>query len=79
MGCYTDTFAFLDRIGAADRVRWQSGLKVSMIDRQGRESTLALPSLPSPLHFLAGVMAWDALTLVRAIFGIEGRFSDQSA
>jgi squalene-associated FAD-dependent desaturase len=62
MGCYTDTFAFLDRIGAADRVRWQSGLKLSMIDRQGRESTLALPSLPSPLHFLAGVMAWDALS-----------------
>src|SRR5687767_6696614 len=62
MGCYTDTLEFLDRIGAADRVRWQSGLKVSMIDRQGRESTLALPSLPSPLHFLAGVMAWDALT-----------------
>src|SRR5688572_56258 len=62
MGCYTDTLEFLARIGAADRVRWQSGLKVSMIDRQGRESTLALPSLPSPLHFLAGVMAWDALS-----------------
>ena len=62
MGCYTDTLEFLDRIGAADRVRWQSGLKVSMIDRQGRESTLALPSLPSPLHLLAGVMAWEALT-----------------
>src|SRR5688572_2337329 len=62
MGCYTDTLEFLDRIGAADRVRWQSGLKVSMIDQQGRESTLALPSLPSPLHFLAGVMAWDALS-----------------
>ena len=62
MGCYTDTLEFLGRIGAADRVRWQSGLKVSMIDRQGRESTLALPSLPSPLHFLAGVMAWDALS-----------------
>src|SRR5688500_6979539 len=62
MGCYTDTLEFLERIGASDRVRWQSGLNVSMIDRQGRESTLALPSLPSPLHFLAGVMAWDALT-----------------
>ena len=62
MGCYAETLAFLGRIGAADRVRWQSSLKVSMIDRQGRESTLALPSLPSPLHFLAGVMAWDALS-----------------
>jgi squalene-associated FAD-dependent desaturase len=61
MGCYRDTLEFLERIGAADRVRWQSGLKVAMIDRHGRESTLALPSLPSPLHFLAGVMAWDAL------------------
>jgi hydroxysqualene dehydroxylase len=62
MGCYTDTLMFLERIGASDRVRWQSGLRVSMIDRQGHESTLALPSLPSPLHFLAGVLAWDALS-----------------
>ena len=61
MGCYTDTLKFLGRIGAADRVRWQSGLKVSMIDRAGRHSVLSLPSLPSPLHFLAGVLTWDAL------------------
>lgn len=61
MGCYTDTFSFLNRVGAADRVKWQSGLKVPMIDRAGHESVLALPSLPSPLHFLAGVLAWDAL------------------
>jgi hydroxysqualene dehydroxylase len=62
MGCYTDTFTFLDRIGAGDRVRWQSGLKLSMIDRAGRHSVLALPALPSPLHFLAGVLTWDALS-----------------
>jgi squalene-associated FAD-dependent desaturase len=62
MGCYTDTLCFLDRIGAADRVRWQSGLRIPMIDRRGHESVLALPSLPSPLHFLAGVLAWDALS-----------------
>jgi squalene-associated FAD-dependent desaturase len=61
MGCYADTFAFLDRIGAGDRVRWQTGLRVTMIDLEGRQSTLALPSLPAPLHFLAGVLAWDAL------------------
>jgi hydroxysqualene dehydroxylase len=61
MGCYTGTLKFLDRIGAADRVRWQSGLKVSMIDRAGHHSVLSLPSLPSPLHFLAGVLTWDAL------------------
>ena len=61
MGCYVETLSFLDRIGAADRVRWQSGLKISMIDRAGHHSVLALPALPSPLHFLAGVLAWDAL------------------
>ena len=63
MGCYTGTLAFLDRIGAADRVKWQSGLRVPMIDRSGHRSELALPALPSPLHFVAGVLAWDALTL----------------
>jgi len=61
MGCYAETLAFLDRIGAADRVRWQSGLKVPMIDRGGHHSVLSLPALPSPLHLLAGVLAWDAL------------------
>jgi squalene-associated FAD-dependent desaturase len=62
MGCYTDTFVFLDRIGAADRVKWQSGLNVAMIDRAGHYSVLSLPALPSPLNFLAGVLAWDALS-----------------
>lgn len=62
MGCYGETLAFLRRIGTADRVRWQSGLKVSMIDRAGHHSVLALPALPSPLHVLAGVLAWDALS-----------------
>ncbi|MEO7135970.1 MAG: hydroxysqualene dehydroxylase HpnE [Vicinamibacterales bacterium] len=62
MGCYDATFAFLRRIGAADRVRWQSGLKVPMIDRAGHYSVLSLPALPSPLHFLAGVLTWEALS-----------------
>lgn len=61
MGCYEETLKLLNRIGAADRVRWQSGLKVSMIDRQGQHSVLSLPALPSPLHFLAGVLTWEAL------------------
>ena len=61
MGCYTETFAFLRRIGAADRVRWQSGLKVPMIDRAGQYSVLSLPALPSPLHFLAGAFVRTSL------------------
>lgn len=62
MGCYADTLKLLERIGAADRVRWQAGLALAMIDQQGHESVLKLPPLPSPLHLLGGVLAWDALS-----------------
>ncbi|MDO8680733.1 MAG: hydroxysqualene dehydroxylase HpnE [Acidobacteriota bacterium] len=62
MGCYEQTLVFLDRIGASDRVRWQAGLSLPMIDRRGYESVLKLPSVASPLHLLGGVMAWEALS-----------------
>ena len=62
MGCYADTLTLLERIGASDRVRWQAGLALAMIDRQGHESVLKLPPMPSPLHLLGGVLAWDALS-----------------
>lgn len=62
MGCYEQTLVFLDRIGASDRVRWQAGLSLPMIDRRGYESVLKLPAVASPLHLLGGVMAWDALS-----------------
>jgi squalene-associated FAD-dependent desaturase len=61
LGCYRETFAFLREIGAMENVRIQPALSVTMIDRAGRRSRLACPSLPSPLHLLAGVMDWDAL------------------
>ncbi len=61
MGCYDETFAFLRRIGTGHRVWRQAGLSVPMIEKGGRPSTLTLPPLPSPLHLLAGVLAWDAI------------------
>ncbi len=62
MGCYDATLAFLHRIGASDRVRRQSGLAMTMVEETGRQSRLQLPPLPAPLHLLAGVLAWDALS-----------------
>lgn len=62
MGCYTDTLRLLERIGVSDRVRWQAGLALTMIDQRGHESVLKLPPMPSPLHLLGGVLAWDALS-----------------
>ena len=59
MGCYTETLAFLDRIGAADRVRWQTGLKLSMIDR----------ARPSQRAGAAGVAVAAALSRRRAGVG----------
>lgn len=62
LGCYADTFAFLRTIGAADRAQLQAQLAVTMIDRHGRRSRLTCPPLPAPLHLLAGVLEWSALS-----------------
>src|SRR3954463_3300649 len=62
MGCYTETFAFLRDIGAQDNVRLDPQLAVTMIDRAGRRSRLSCPALPAPLHLVAGVLEWDALS-----------------
>jgi squalene-associated FAD-dependent desaturase len=60
-GCYTETFAFLRRIGAEANVRIQPALAVPYLDVLGRRSVLRCPPLPSPLHLLAAVLEWDAM------------------
>jgi len=62
LGCYTDTFGFMSDIDALDRVRLQPQLSVTMIDRAGRKSRLVCGSYSPPLHLIAGVMDWDALS-----------------
>jgi len=62
-GCYSDTLQFLERIGTAAHLHRPSTLRLPMIDERGRRTELALPPLPAPLDLLAGVLAWDALTL----------------
>jgi hydroxysqualene dehydroxylase len=61
LGCYHEAFAFLSRVGAADRVQVQPNLEVPFVDPAGTLTTLQCPPLPSPLHLLAGLMEWDAL------------------
>lgn len=61
-GCYRETFRFLRRIDAEQNVAIQPQLRVPFIDPAGRRSTLRCPALPSPLHLLAGVMEWSALS-----------------
>jgi hydroxysqualene dehydroxylase len=62
LGCYRDTFRFLDDIGALGNVRQQPQLAATMIDGHGRKSRLVCPALPSPLHLIAGVLDWDGIS-----------------
>ena len=61
LGCYHETFTFLARVNASDRVRIQPALEVPFVDPAGTLTTLHCPLLPSPLHLLAGLVEWDAL------------------
>jgi zeta-carotene desaturase len=60
-GCYHETFRFLRRIGAEDRVGVQPSLEVPYLDRAGRRSVLRCPNWPAPVHLLGGVLRWEAL------------------
>jgi zeta-carotene desaturase len=60
-GAYHETFAFLDAIGARDRVALQDRLDVAFIDREGRHSRLTCPDLPAPWHLAAGAMRWSGV------------------
>ena len=62
-GCYYETLAFLKRLGTQSRLHRPSTLRLPMIDERGWRSELAFPALPAPVNMLAGVLAWDALTL----------------
>jgi hydroxysqualene dehydroxylase len=63
LGCYRETFRFLETIGTRELVRIQPALEVPVVDLSGRFSVLTCPSLPSPWHLLAGILQWDALSL----------------
>jgi hydroxysqualene dehydroxylase len=63
VGCYRETLAFLEEIGARGNVTFQPTLGVTMVDRAGRRSRLDVPALPPPpFHLIAGVFEWAALS-----------------
>lgn len=63
-GCYRETLAFLDRVGARRNVRMQRALEIPFVAPDGRRSVLKCPAwLPAPLHLLAGVLGWSGLPL----------------
>lgn len=63
MGCYTEMFRFLDRIGATAKLSIQPGLRVDMLDPDRGPGVISCPSLPNPLHMGAGVLGYRLLSV----------------
>ncbi len=61
MGCYQDTFRFLAKIGASDKISIQKNLSVDFLDRDARAYRLRCLPLPAPLHILSGIMRFGAI------------------
>ena len=60
-GCYHETFAFLEAIGAATGVTLDATLDLEIVDRSGRRSRLRTVPLPAPFHLIGGLLRWRAL------------------
>jgi squalene-associated FAD-dependent desaturase len=62
MGCYGETFRFLDRIGQSSQLVFQNDLAIEMLERDGRTGVLKTARLPGPLHMTAALMRYRLLT-----------------
>lgn len=62
LGCYHETRACLRRVGADGLVDFQPRLSFTSVDRAGRLSTLSCPPWRPPLHLVAGLVKWQALS-----------------
>ncbi|HVB81921.1 MAG TPA: hydroxysqualene dehydroxylase HpnE [Candidatus Binataceae bacterium] len=62
MGCYAETFKFLDRIGQSGQLVFQPNLAIEMLERDGRTGVLKTARLPGPLHMTAALMRYRLLT-----------------
>jgi uncharacterized protein with NAD-binding domain and iron-sulfur cluster len=63
MGCYTQTLAFLDKIGASSKLHRQRHLRVEMRDPGRGAGTIAGRALPGPLHMLYALFGYRLLSV----------------
>jgi squalene-associated FAD-dependent desaturase len=83
LGCCTNLIDFYERLGASDRIGWES--TIHFLDGHGTSYALsATPALPAPLHLSASFLRFDLLTwservaagramLAMMLLGREGR------
>ncbi len=67
-GCYGETFAFLQAVGALDSVHVQPQLAFTTIDRRGHRSRMVCPALPAPFHLLAGLLDNFSVAAARLVY-----------
>jgi len=72
MGCYRDTLAFLDRIGATHKLMRQKNLHVRMVHPARGPGAITCPSLPSPLHLVGGILRYRLLTQAERLRALLG-------
>lgn len=62
VGCYTETFRFLETIGTAGLVDLDDSLEIEFVDPAGLRSRLRSMRLPPPWHLVGGLLRWRALS-----------------
>ena len=67
MGCYENTFRFLEKIGVTDKLYFQKDLCVDFLDTTGTAYRLSCLPLPAPLHILSGILRFKAISLAERI------------
>src|SRR3989304_1479852 len=67
MGCYENTFRFLEKIGVTDKLYFQKDLCVDFLDTTGNASRLNCLPLPAPLHILSAILRFKAISLAERI------------
>src|SRR4030067_3645265 len=67
MGCYENTFRFLEKIGVINKLYFQKNLCVDFLDTRGNACRLNCMPLPAPFHILAGILRFKAISLSERI------------
>ena len=62
MGCYHHTLAFLKKIGASEKVKFQPNPRVDFLSATEGHASFVCPSLPAPLHLLTGLSRLKTIT-----------------
>jgi hydroxysqualene dehydroxylase len=71
MGCYRRTLAFLDRIGAGNKVHRQESLHVDLAHPRLGAGAIACPPWPSPLHLVGGLLRYRLLSRVERVSALR--------